>query len=314
MDNNNVTYAPIIIPTLCRYEHFKCCVESLSKNTHADKTELYIALDYPAKENHWEGYRKISAYIESIKGFKKVIIFKREKNYGAEKNSELLCEYVMSLYDTFIFTEDDNEFSPNFIDFINQGLSLYKDNDKVLAVCGYTKIHENIVDGIFFSSHYSAWGTGFWTKKYKKFEHEAKNNIHYKRDLVMHKIYAINMCFKNPFMFNAVLNMIIRNKDYGDAYFLSYTYSHNLFNLFPMISKVRNHGNDGSGENCKNLKNDKYQFQQIDNNDTFMMNYVEVEKNKMIEKRMSKIYKKNILYSVYVFIKLLYIYLFKNKN
>ena len=48
-------YAPIYIPTLCRYEHFKQCIESLAQCEGASETEVYVALDYPAKESHLEG-------------------------------------------------------------------------------------------------------------------------------------------------------------------------------------------------------------------------------------------------------------------
>ena len=47
-----MNYTPILIPTLNRYNHLKRCVESLAKCTHADKTDLYIALDYPLKEEN----------------------------------------------------------------------------------------------------------------------------------------------------------------------------------------------------------------------------------------------------------------------
>ena len=47
--------APVIIPTLCRYDHFKRLMESLNKCTWADKTDVYIGLDYPAKEEHRDG-------------------------------------------------------------------------------------------------------------------------------------------------------------------------------------------------------------------------------------------------------------------
>ena len=52
-------YAPVLIPTLCRYDHFIRCLESLKKNTWAKYTEVYIAVDYPAKESHWDGYKRI---------------------------------------------------------------------------------------------------------------------------------------------------------------------------------------------------------------------------------------------------------------
>ena len=95
MTNNELhIYAPVVIPTLCRYEHLKRCIDTLSECTGADETELYVGLDFPAKESHWEGYRKIEQYLVSIEGFKKVHIVKREYNYGAERNSHELKKLI----------------------------------------------------------------------------------------------------------------------------------------------------------------------------------------------------------------------------
>ena len=55
-------YAPVLIPTLCRYEHFKRCIESLSACTGAEHTDVYIGLDYPAKESHRAGYEQIKNF------------------------------------------------------------------------------------------------------------------------------------------------------------------------------------------------------------------------------------------------------------
>ena len=65
MENNIVTYAPVVIPTLCRFEHFKRCVDSLSRCIHANQTELIIGLDYPHKESHVESHSKILDYLNN---------------------------------------------------------------------------------------------------------------------------------------------------------------------------------------------------------------------------------------------------------
>ena len=52
-----MTFYPVIIYTLNRYEHFRRCVESLARNTHAEQTELVIGLDYPPSEKYVEGHR-----------------------------------------------------------------------------------------------------------------------------------------------------------------------------------------------------------------------------------------------------------------
>ena len=57
-------YAPVVIPTLNRFEHFKQCLESLERCNNADKTEVYVALDYPPSDKYVEGGEKLmSTYL-----------------------------------------------------------------------------------------------------------------------------------------------------------------------------------------------------------------------------------------------------------
>lgn len=95
-------YAPVMIPTLCRYEHFKECLESLSLCKGADMTEVFVGLDYPAKENHRPGYEKIKSYLEQVgnMNFKKIHVYLREVNYGGGKivgNYRMLLQNVLIL-------------------------------------------------------------------------------------------------------------------------------------------------------------------------------------------------------------------------
>ena len=55
-------YAPVIILTLNRFEKFKKCLESLEACTGADKTDVYVSLDYPPSEKYVEGWKKIDSY------------------------------------------------------------------------------------------------------------------------------------------------------------------------------------------------------------------------------------------------------------
>ena len=132
-----MVYAPIIIVTLNRYEHLKRCIESLQKNGWAKYTELYISVDYPADESHWEGYGKVREYLENgIEGFKKVFIYYQSVNLGGAENFMFLKRIIFQSYDRWIETEDDNEFSPCFIEFMDKGLELFKDDPDILYLCG----------------------------------------------------------------------------------------------------------------------------------------------------------------------------------
>lgn len=257
---------PVIIPTLCRYEHFKRCVESLERCTHAENTELIIGLDYPQKDNHWEGYRLLCEYIPTIKGFKNVICFKRGHNWGAIANGDDLVEYAFKCNDAVIFSEDDNEFSPCFLDYMNKVLEIYKDEEKIVSVSGYThvKFERKPNDNISFSYNNSAWGIGLWKDK------EDKLKVSYD--------YYVNMWFSikkfwmlfsiSPAVCTMFTSMIKQNAIWGDVMRTVQNIDDKTYQVIPYKSMVRNWGYDGSGVHC-NSENSKLNSQYILQQDTF---------------------------------------------
>ena len=150
-------YAPVVIPTLCRFEHFKRCIDSLSRCTGAEFTDVYIGLDYPLKDSHWEGYRKICDYLEHFTGSFHLIVVKRDKNYGFRGNIRDLIEQVRCDYDRYILSEDDNEFAPNFLEYMNVGLEKYKDDPNVLRICGCVMPWEADYEGCLETYRYNSF-------------------------------------------------------------------------------------------------------------------------------------------------------------
>ena len=166
-------YAPVLIPTLNRYKHFKNCVTSLAENTLANETHLFIALDYPAKPEHFAGHKEINDYIDTISGFKKVTVFKRDLNFGAVQNTITARKEIFNQYDEIIVSEDDNFFSPNFLEYINDGLNRYKNDDTVLAICGYNypiETPKNYPSNVYLWPGFSAWGFATWKDKFNQIQ------------------------------------------------------------------------------------------------------------------------------------------------
>lgn len=237
---------PVIIATLCRFEHFKKCVDSLSKCTLANQTELVIGLDYPLKESHRFGYDKIVSYIDNISGFKTVTILKTDVNIGASQNFKRLYEYAYSKYDAVIMTEDDNIFSPCFLEFMNKALNKYKNEDKVLSVSGYTALtyYNRSKNRLILTYDVSAWGTGYW--KHKSDVYFNKNRSYYisivSNFRSMLKIYMVY-----PRLLSMLLYMLKNNLRWGDTEKTTYNIINHAFQLRPSMSYVRNIGQDGSG-------------------------------------------------------------------
>lgn len=259
---NIETFAPIIIPTLNRYEHFRRCVESLARCNYANKTELIIGLDYPPSEKYVCGWKKILEYIPEISGFKKVTVLKAKVNLGAGGNLRVLKEYVWEKYDTYISTEDDNEFSVNFLEYINNGLQKYRDNESVLSICAYSYPVDMTAckTNVFAYHEWSAWGVGRWVDKEVSYTVEDIKKLLFdpKSVLIIYK--------KEPKLLYSLLNSYKRKVVLGDVVWSTYSILNNKVSIFPKVSKVRNWGQDGSGLNSIKLNKDYFKIQEIDGN------------------------------------------------
>lgn len=244
-------YAPVIIPTLCRYEHFKRCIDSLSRCTGSEFTDVYIGLDYPAKEEHWTGYRKICEYLKNVSGFNNLIVLLRDHNYGVSRNIDDLKERVKRVSDRFIFSEDDNEFAPNFLEYMNEGLTRFKDNPNVLRICGclmpwsadFNKTMGDWGYNAFPAIDYNAFGIGVWFEK--------SPTIPYTKDSVLNSWKLTFKALRSGCWgaINILYDLMEKESQLPDVCLRLYCTFNKKYCIFPVISKSKNWGHDGSGVN-----------------------------------------------------------------
>jgi len=299
-----MNFAPVIIPTLNRYEHLKDCIDSLAKNKLAADTELYIGLDFPPEEKYEEGYKKVKAYLPTIAGFKKVNIIERDKNWGAIENIKDLIRIVIASHDNFIFTEDDNVFSPCFLEYINKGLEKFKDDKTILSIHGfsypieYPKSESNVVK---MQRYYSDWGFGIWKDRYETLRdaitQEYFNKMFYskKQYQLLRKrsrknyIYAFGLCSpeKTSFRVNPI-RPNIRPMDYTSSIFQCVN---NMYSIMPKITLVKNNGWDNSGIHCADSNSPivkLFKEQEFDNKDTWEKFIINEKETNLINKRIDK--------------------------
>lgn len=267
------TFAPVIIPTLCRYEHFKRCIESLDRCTWADKTDVYVGLDYPPAEQYVEGWKKIDEYLKMATfRFNKLEAFRHEKNLGSGGGGNL--RFLKSIvkqnkYSCYIETEDDNEFSPCFLDFMNKALEMFKDDPYVTSVAGwipdkwYGITHTNI----FFTHYFSAWGAGEWINK-----EDAMPTEEYYSDILNNWFKAFKLLGKSLVLFLNLYWGFHLNRRWEDVRRGCYNILEGTYQVRPSVSMVNNWGADGSGVNCRNVKG--YEPQQITKQTTYELDNV----------------------------------------
>lgn len=274
-------YAPVLIPTLNRYHHFRRCIESLEKCRGAEHTEVYVGVDYPPSDKYREGWQKINAYLadkEKQNRFKQLYVIRRDKNCGVGhpcSNGNLLVNEIMKRYDFYIFSEDDNEFSPCFLEFENVCLNRFKDDDRILKVCGYNFVMDfpnSYRNNFYFSKIGSAWGIGAWSEKQCKLA-EYDNLDKLKGIICNNDSYSL---LKDRYSrgIELIHSMLKLGKLHGDAIWEIYCALEDKYFILPTISKVRNHGNDGTGVHGLKMIEDQRRFfseQPIDQSDTYEM-------------------------------------------
>lgn len=274
-----MNYAPVIIPTLNRYEHFKNCLESLEACVGSDFTDVYVALDYPPSEKYVEGWKKIDIYLhekEKDNNFHSLTVYRRETNYffSGRGNWQTAVKDATINVDRYIFSEDDNIFSPNFLEYINKGLEKYKNDSSILAICGYSHPYPiKYSDNNYFMQNvdFSAWGYGIWKDRiaksndtcnkayFRKKLHSLNNVLKLKKHGLNRLLYTIQWAYGNKVL------------PINDNTFSIYMVLENMNVVMPTITKVRNMGWDGTGVHCQEGKSlEKVHTKRIiDNKDQF---------------------------------------------
>lgn len=252
-------YAPVLIPTLNRYEHLRECLESLSRCVGADKTEVFVALDYPPTDNWdlyapgWEINRKWLRSVGNM-GFKKLHLIEREHNYGIWKNGlknnmSCLVEEVSKKFDIYITSEDDNVFAPCFLEYINKGLEKFEDDPTVLCISGYKSFYSLVSDeNTFFFQNvdYNSWGVASWVKK----QPVELNYRWWQRHLSFKKLWHVYRCTGAKNMLSILEYSCYKEKPYGliDRHFSAYMALMDLYQVTPVKrTLVENRGLDGTG-------------------------------------------------------------------
>lgn len=242
---NKIDYAPVVIPTLNRYKHFRRCVESFACCSLADKTELVIGLDYPPSDKYRSGYEQIKEYLPSIQGFKKVTILRSDYNLGVTENCNRMYRYVKEQgYESYIFSEDDNEVSPCFLEFANWGLQYTKDDDSIYAVCGFKRVDTSCLkNNVYIYPRYNAWGFAQWFKRRDKLN--KFRNLAYLKNL-LDQMSIFDVFSSKLYLGESIIGMLKEKSIHGDC-LPQFLPKEEQYCLFPTDPMSKNHGQDGSG-------------------------------------------------------------------
>lgn len=170
-----MTYAPIALFTYSRADHTQAAVESLLKNEEARNSDLYIFSDGPKTEAKTDAVAENRRYIHTISGFKSIHIVEREKNWGLANSLIAGITEIVNQYGRVIVVEDDLILSPYFLQFMNEALDRYADDDRVSAVSAFLNPIKEKAPDTFFLRYFACWGWATWKRAWDLLNPDAND-------------------------------------------------------------------------------------------------------------------------------------------
>tara|TARA_Y100000591_G_scaffold333008_1_gene373045 strand:+ start:746 stop:2374 length:1629 start_codon:yes stop_codon:yes gene_type:complete len=293
-------YAPIVIFTYLRLKTLKKTIEYLKKNKLSKSTNLIIFSDGSRSAIDKSQVEQVRNYIKKIKGFKKVTINLRKKNYGLAKNIKKGVTEVINRFGKAIILEDDIIVSNNFLNYMNLALDFYKDQKKVWHINAWNfSNHKECEKGneYYFSRLMNCWGWATWKDRWKYFDDNKKKTYN---SFSKKEIYDFNI--NNKFNYWQQIEKNLNNQINSWAIFwYASIFKNGGLCLTPQKTLSHNIGYDSFSQNIPNEKNifkniPRSFFNKNDKKIYFSKHIVEDKNNlRSIERIISKKTKKSFL-------------------
>jgi len=241
--------APVIIFVYNRPEHTKKTIESLANNYLAKESELFIFSDGPKNEQARQKVELVRKYIESIsqnKWFKSVKITKSKTNKGLANSIISGVSEVIKQYGKVIVLEDDLISSRDFLQYMNDALDYYENNNKIWSISGYNlpiKIPNDYRSEIYFSYRGCSWGWATWKNRWEKVDWDVLDYDEFKKNKQLRK--KLNRGGRD------MANMLdLQMKGKIDSWAIRWCYTQSkldMLTVYPVVSRIKNIGLDGTG-------------------------------------------------------------------
>lgn len=236
-----IATAPVALFVYNRPDFTRQTVEALLANTVANQTSLHVFSDASRDEAASLAVAEVRSYIRSITGFKSITIVERETNFGLARS---IMDGVTSMceeYGRVIVMEDDLVTSPIFLSYMNDALTLYEHEDRVMQVSGHMAHVPEFSqrNEALFVPFITSWGWGTWARAWKHFDPLAHGWEKIRGDRAMRNRFNLEGHFDYATMLELQMNGKVDS--WAIRWYLS-VFLRNGIALFPPQSLVRNIG------------------------------------------------------------------------
>ena len=241
--------APIILFVYARPIHTKRMIESLIENKQAKESDLYIFSDSAKKDKDKENVeqvREVIRYIQQQHYFKSVKIIESKENKGLAKSVIEGVNEIINKNNKVIVLEDDLIVSNTFLEYMNNALGFYENEENIWSISGYNlpiEIPSDYNKDVYLGYRGCSWGWATWKDRWNRVDWNVKDYAKFKHNYKSRKRFN----FGGPDM-SQMLDAQMEGKINSWAIRWCYEQAkENKYTIYPVKSLVTNQGLDGSG-------------------------------------------------------------------
>ena len=244
--------APIALFVYNRPEHTRRTLSYLQKNLLAAESNLYIFSDGPKIGADKQKIDEVRKIISAVEGFKSVKVINRRENLGLANSIIIGVSQLVSEFGKIIVFEDDLISSPHTLEYFNEALTRYQQDDEVMHIGSYMyPLKDNTLPETFFHHIATSWGWATWARAWKNFEPDIDKLM---AGFDMEKRFDFSVEYTMNFWNQMEEFKAGRNNSWAIRWYAS-IFLQNGLTLNPAKSLVHNIGHDGTGvhSNIENM-------------------------------------------------------------
>lgn len=240
--------APVVLFVYNRPEHTRKTVEALLANRLAPQSRLFVFSDGAKNDLARPAVEAVRRYVDSIEGFASIEVIKRFENQGLAASVISGVTQVVEEYGEVIVLEDDMVTVPHFLDHMNEGLDLYRDDADVATIQGHIyPLGLPSLPQSYFLPSLGCWGWGTWSRAWRDFEPDGSR--------LLARIRSENSSFKFDLGGHYPYTRLLKQQALGkvDSWAIRWYATNFLLDrkgLYPSKSLLENIGFDGTGVHC----------------------------------------------------------------
>lgn len=244
--------APLVVFVYKRLDYTIQTLSAVNDNFLAKDTEIFIYSDGPKTENDRSKVEEVRRYIRDFSkscNFKAIHVKESEKNRGLADSIIGGVTEILQKYGKAIVLEDDLVTAKEFLNFMNDCLDYYKDNQKVWSIGGTTFALDSLKEyehDVYACYRGSSWGWATWYDRWEKVDWSVSDYRDFMKD------WKRRRRFKRGGQ-DMVAELKRQRRGEIDAWAIRWCYQESkddMVTILPVQNLVRNIGWGGDATHC----------------------------------------------------------------